>query len=94
MEIQGIRKRDGSVQTFDLDKITNAITKALVETGEGNKKEAAAVAKLAHDKVVAMCAEAVAANPEDPMSQKCVDGSPAVEEIQDLVEQALMEKDY
>jgi anaerobic ribonucleoside-triphosphate reductase len=32
--------------------------------------------------------------PDDPIAKKCVDGYPAVEEIQDLVEQALMELDY
>jgi ribonucleoside-diphosphate reductase beta chain len=94
MEIQQIRKRDGSVQSFDISKITNAITKALVETGEGTKADAEAVAELAHQKVVAMCVQAGTAESDDPMSQKCVDGNPTVEEIQDLVEQALMEKDY
>jgi ribonucleoside-diphosphate reductase beta chain len=94
MEIQKIRKRDGSVQEFDISKITSAITKALVETGEGARAEAEAVAELAHQKVVAMCVQAGTAKPEDPIAKKCIDGNPAVEEIQDLVEQALMEKDY
>ncbi len=94
MEIQSIRKRDGSVQDFDITKIENAIAKALAETGEGDRKAAVAVAELAHQKVVAMCVQAGTAAADDPISQKCVDGSPAVEEIQDLVEQALMEKNY
>lgn len=94
MEIQKIRKRDGSVQSFDISKITSAIAKALTETGEGNRADAEAVAELAHQKVVAMCVQAGTAAPEDPIAKKCVDGNPAVEEIQDLVEQALMEKDY
>jgi ribonucleoside-diphosphate reductase beta chain len=94
MEIQNIRKRDGSVQSFDIGKITNAIAKALAETGEGNRTDAEAVAELAHQKVVAMCVQAGTAAPEDPIAKKCIDGNPAVEEIQDLVEQALMEKDY
>ncbi|MCD5381667.1 MAG: ribonucleotide-diphosphate reductase subunit beta [Candidatus Pacebacteria bacterium] len=94
MEIQNIRKRDGSVQSFDISKITSAIAKALVETGEGDREKAEEVAELAHQKVVAMCVQAGTAEAEDPMALKCVDGNPAVEEIQDLVEQALMEKDY
>ena len=94
MEIQNIRKRDGSIQSFDISKITSAVAKALAETGEGNRADAEAVAELAHQKVVAMCVQAGTATADDPLSQKCIDGNPAVEEIQDLVEQALMEKDY
>ncbi|MCA9355175.1 ribonucleotide-diphosphate reductase subunit beta [Candidatus Kaiserbacteria bacterium] len=94
MKIESIRKRDGSIQPFDIKKIVNAITKALNETREGGQKEAEDVAELAYEKVVSMCVEATEADPEDPMAQKCIDGSPSVEEIQDLVEQALMEKDY
>jgi ribonucleoside-diphosphate reductase beta chain len=94
MEIKKIRKRDGSIQSFDVAKIVNAIAKALAETKEGDRKDAEKVAELAHKKVVEMCKAATAADPEDPISQKCVDGNPAVEEIQDLVEESLMEKDY
>jgi ribonucleoside-diphosphate reductase beta chain len=94
MEIQSIRKRDGSVQSFDFAKIVSAVAKALAETGEGDRSAAEAVAELAHKKVVAMCVQAGTASSEDPIAQKCVDGSPAVEEIQDLVEQALMEMDF
>ena len=94
MEIQQIRKRDGSLQSFDISKITSAIAKALVESGEGNREEAEAVAQLAHQKVVAMCVQAGTAETGSKLANKCIDGSPAVEEIQDLVEQALMEKDY
>lgn len=94
MEIKHIRKRDGSVQPFDLSKIKNAVLKALYETGEGELKDAEQVSELAHQKTVAMCVQAATASPEDEMSKKCVDGYPAVEEIQDLVEQSLMELDY
>ncbi len=94
MEIQNIRKRDGSVQPFDITKIVNAIAKALAETGEGDRSKAEEIAELAHQKVVAMCVQAGTAANDDPIALKCVDGNPAVEEIQDLVEQALMEKDY
>ncbi len=93
MKIETIRKRDGSVKPFDITKIENAVAKALAETGEGDRSVAIEVAELAHQKVVAMCVQAGTASPEDPIARKCIDGSPAVEEIQDLVEQALMEKD-
>ncbi len=94
MKIQTIRKRDGTVQDFDISKIESAIAKAFAETGEGNREKAKAVAELAHQKVVAMCVQAGTAAPDDPIAKKCIDGSPAVEEIQDLVEQALMEMDF
>lgn len=95
MQIQNIRKRDGSVQSFDLEKITQAIFKALQETAPGATfAEAERVATLTHEKVVAMCVQAGTAEVGNPQAQKCVDGYPAVEEIQDLVEQSLMETGY
>ena len=94
MKIEQITKRDGSTQPFDLSKITNAVIKAFGETGEGSQQDAEKVAALVHEKTVAMCVQAGAADREDPRSQKCIDGQPMVEEIQDLVEQALMEMDY
>jgi anaerobic ribonucleoside-triphosphate reductase len=94
MNIETIRKRDGSQHPFDIAKIESAIAKALAETGEGNRDVAKEVAELAHQKVIAMCVQAGTAEPESPMALKCVNGAPAVEEIQDLVEQALMEKGF
>ena len=91
MEITKIRKRDGSVQSFTLDKITHAVTKALQETKEGGRDEAERVAETVHQKVVAMCVAAQTAEPGTELSKKCVDGNPTVEEIQDLVEEGLME---
>lgn len=94
MEIKSIRKRDGSVQEFNIDKIEGAILKALYETKEGEAADAKRVAELVHQKTIAMCVQAATASPDDPKAKKCVDGHPAVEEVQDLVEQALMELDY
>ncbi|MEZ4103790.1 MAG: ribonucleotide-diphosphate reductase subunit beta [Candidatus Paceibacterota bacterium] len=94
MEIKQIRKRDGSVQSFNIAKIENAILKALEGSGEGKAEDAKKVADLAHQKTVAMCVQAATASADDPKSKKCIDGYPAVEEIQDLVEQSLMELDY
>ena len=94
MEIKQIRKRDGSVQPFEGDKIVAAVAKAFAETGEGNRETAEQVAELAQKKIVAMCVQAGTAEPNSPLAKKCIDGAPAVEEIQDLVEQALMEQDY
>ncbi len=94
MNIETIRKRDGQLRPFDITKIENAVAKALAETGEGNRDAAIEVAELAHQKVIAMCVQAGTAEVGSEIANKCVDGSPAVEEIQDLVEQALMEKGY
>ncbi len=94
MEIQHIRKRDGSVQPFDITKIISAIAKAFAETGEGDRAAAEIVAEVTHRKVVAMCVQAGTAEPGSALANKCVDGNPAVEEVQDLVEAALMETGY
>ena len=94
MEIKNIRKRDGSVQEFTIAKIQNAIVKALEETGEGSAEDALKVAELVHQKTISMCVQAATATEDDPKAKKCVDGYPAVEEVQDLVEQALMELSY
>lgn len=91
MEITQIRKRDGSVVDFRVDKIEAAVLKAFGETKEGGAPEASRVANLVHEKVVAVCVAAATAEPGDVHFGKCVDGHPTVEEIQDLVEAALME---
>ncbi len=95
MKIEHIRKRDGSIQDFNLSKIVNAISRALAEAQpEVDQKEATRVADLAYQKVISMCVQASTAEPGSSLSKKCIDGYPAVEEIQDLVEQALMEVGY
>ncbi len=94
MEIKSIRKRDGSVQSFTPDKITEAVLKALRETDEGVEADAQKIADRVCEKIVAMCVQAGTAEPDSELAKKCIDGSPAVEEIQDLVEAALMELDY
>ncbi len=91
MEITQIRKRDGSVVDFKIIKVEAAVLKAFQETGEGKEAEAAKVAALVGEKITAMCVAAATAEPGDHHYGKCVDGYPTVEEIQDLVEAALME---
>lgn len=94
MKITQIRKRDGSMQPYDAEKIVTAISRALVETGEGGLAEAKEVAKVAEQKIVSFCVQAGTAEAGTALHGKCIDGHPGVEEIQDLVEWALMEKDY
>jgi len=94
MKITHIRKRDGSTQSYDQEKIVSAIARALADTGEGDRADAAAVAAIAEQKIVAFCVQAGTAEPGTALYGKCEDGHPSVEEIQDLVEWALMEKDF
>ncbi len=94
MEIKQIRKRDGSIQPFTIEKIQSAVLKALFETQEGDVADAKKVSDLIMQKTVAMCVRAAAALPEDAEAKKCIDGYPSVEEVQDLAEQALMELGY
>lgn len=68
-----IRKRDGSTEKFDAEKITRAILGALTETGAGGRDVAE---KICADVVSTLKARAVV--------------QPSVEEVQDLVEQALV----
>jgi ribonucleoside-diphosphate reductase alpha chain len=76
MTIKKIRKRDGSVADFDKEKITNAIFKAAQSVGGSDRAESERVA----DKVIQLIGEKYAES-----------YIPSVEEVQDLVEKALIE---
>ena len=91
ISIASITKRDGTMQDFDLGKIIRAIHKALKATDSGTEEDANDVAAKVHDKILTMCAHAAEAEAADG---PCKDGNPTVEEIQDLVEQALMEQHF
>lgn len=77
MEIKNIRKRDNTVQEFQIDKVTQAIRKALVETEEGTEADAKIVSALTLQKILETGKE-----------------TPSVEQVQDMVEEALMEENY
>jgi len=94
MEIKHIKKRDGSIQPFTMAKIERAVLLALSETNAGDSDDAKRVADLVNQKIISMCVQAGAAEATDPKAQKCIDGYPTVEEIQDLVEASLMELNY
>ncbi|MBU5537331.1 MAG: vitamin B12-dependent ribonucleotide reductase [Candidatus Aenigmatarchaeota archaeon] len=74
MPISKVRKRDGRLEEFNPQKITNAILKALRATKQGNKKSAE---KLSHQVVNEL---------EKIYSGKI----PSVENIQDIVEEILI----
>ncbi len=74
-----IKKRDGSIADFDIQKIANAIHKALKATNKGDGKESAALS----ERVV------------DILNRRFKGGEiPTVEQIQDIVEEVLVLEDY
>jgi len=79
--IKGVQKRDGEIVSFDIEKITNAINKAMLAGSEGSIGEALIVAK----KVVAEI---------EGMAKENKDFMPTIEIIQDTVEKQLMLSDY
>jgi anaerobic ribonucleoside-triphosphate reductase len=71
-----VRKRDGKLEPFDQERITNAIWKAAKAVGGKNREQA----RFISDEVMA-----------ELRSRFGEDGCPTVEEIQDLVEKRLIE---
>lgn len=74
-----IRKRDGRVVPFEQVRITNAVLKALVETGEGNMQEAEKVSEAV---ISAM------------LRRRTPESVPGIEDIQDVVETQLIIMDF
>jgi ribonucleoside-diphosphate reductase alpha chain len=79
--IKSVLKRDGIIVPFDVDKITNAINKAMLASGEGSIKDAEMVANRVMMEVV-------------KIAKKYRNFIPTVEGIQDTVEQELMLSDF
>ena len=76
--INSIRKRDGRVVDYDIQKIENAIAKAMLSLGYGEIKDCKKMAKIT----------------ELYLTEKFVDKVPTVEDIQDIVESVLMKNGY
>lgn len=68
------KKRNGSIVAFDKQRITNAIAKAFVDAGQGNRILAAKVTESVVEKLL----------------RTHVNDIPTVEDIQDIVEETLM----
>ena len=81
MEITQIRKRDFSVKDFNLDKITNAVEKAMQAVQSGTREDAQNVA-IAVYKVLL------------ERKQQDVNYIPTIERVQDIVENKLMEGEF
>lgn len=80
--ITTIRKRDGREVPFNLEKISNAVNKALTAAGSGDEQLALELA--------AKVAGQIDVDSSVDSSRKKV---PTVEEIQDMVEKALIDAD-
>ncbi len=79
--VKSIQKRDGSVVPFDIQKIVNAIRKAMIASAEGSLKEAELVANKVY-------ADALR------ITKKYKNFVPTVEGIQDTVEKELILSEY
>jgi ribonucleoside-triphosphate reductase len=77
--ITHVKKRDGSLQEFDTQKITDAIHKAMLATDSGTADDAKKVTEKVVEKLEYQNIES-----------KREDTYPGVEEIQDIVEKMLM----
>lgn len=79
--VKNIQKRDGSIVPFALDKITNAVSKAMIASGEGSAQEANLIANKVFAEVLAI-------------AKKYRNFIPTVEGIQDTVEKELILSEY
>src|SRR3989344_7692011 len=79
--VKSIQKRNGAIVSFDLERIVNAINKAMLQTGEGSPAEAAMVANKVYADVVRI-------------ARKYKNFLPTVEGIQDTVEKELILSEY
>ena len=77
MEIKRIRKRDYEVTPFELEKITSAIEKSMDSVGQGSREDAVEIARLVYGELLVR-------------NENEVEYIPAVEEVQDIVEDKLM----
>lgn len=83
-----IRKRDESIQDFNIEKISSAIYKAMASIGNGKFEDAEKVA----EQVFTVLNERFSIKLESKETE--VDVCPSVEEVQDIVEEILMANDF
>lgn len=79
--VKEVQKRNGQIVPFDIEKVTNAINKAMFATGEGSPEEAELVANSVY-------ADLVRTSKNHP------NFIPTVEGIQNIVEKQLMLSEY
>ncbi len=78
---QNVIKRDGAIQPFDTEKITQAVFKAMLSVDKGTMHDARSVAENVLDHL----------NKKHPAPEA---KHPTVEQIQDIVEEELMKKEF
>ena len=81
MHIEEIFKRNHSKRPFEIEKITDAILKAMLSVENGNPEDAEKIAKQVYANLL-------------ERKKKITHYVPNVEEIQDLVEQTLMKSEF
>lgn len=81
MEIRHIIKRDDSKESFDSNKITEAILKAMTSANHGERDDAERMS----DSVCEVIAE---------RSERIDNYAPSIEEVQDIVEHRLMDSEF
>lgn len=77
-KIESIRKRDGAIVAFSVEKVVSAVFKAMKAAGEGSEEAARLVAGSIEQELIKNC---------QSDERDCV---PTVEEIQDVVEEQLI----
>src|SRR5690554_1081130 len=82
--ITRVVKRDGRAASFNIEKIANAVYKALEVSGEGNEASVSSRQLLSMD-LASKVAEYL---------ELTADTVPNIEEIQDMVEKVLIEANY
>ena len=79
--IKKIQKRDGSIVLFELERIANAVNKAMVAAEEGTEKDAEYIARKVHSELL-------------KISKIVKNFIPGVEAIQDIVEKELIFEEF
>lgn len=77
-EIKYCKKRDGVIVSFEKNRITSAINKAFLDSGEGNRFQAQKVTETVVERIL----------------RSFQYDMPSVEDIQDIVEDTLMGFNY
>ena len=78
MQVETIFKRNHSKRPFQIEKITDAILKAMISVKNGDLKDAEQISEEVHNTLL-------------ERKESITNYVPNVEEIQDLVEQTLMQ---
>lgn len=81
MEITHIIKRDYQTTPFELEKITNAIEKAMISVNNGTRKDAVAISSIVNGALL-----------ERKLNEPLY--TPTVEQVQDIVEVKLMDSPF